>query len=273
MILTTKKRRAAVKILDTLLLSLKKGGGYCGQGKPGDPGFDPNNTCQHGGSAAKPSGGGRGASDKPKPPGSNNSAKPNQSSSSAVQKPAKPKETAGAGRFDIQTHSKQVEKNLDAATISTFRDYSGQFYRPINSSLRKGESLNGNYNLIAAKISDTIQKHGKLPSPVQAYRGMHFDDPKAATKFIKQLKPGGDLQLKGFTSTSTDPKIAGVFSGGKSNVQFEITVKKGIMLGSKKMSAYPNEKELLLDHNSKFKVKEVKTSGGGGHVVYLEQME
>ena len=72
---------------------------------------------------------------------------------------------------------------------------------------------------------------------------------------INQYLPGNEVIWPSFSSTSEDYKVAEQFLSGDHGIIFIITAKSGKLIS--KFSFYPNEKEVLLPPNCRFKVKKL----------------
>jgi hypothetical protein len=94
--------------------------------------------------------------------------------------------------------------------------------------------------------------------PVKVHRGITVSADVLAgleASARKAMATGGAARMPGFISTST--KSDSAFDG---NVKFEIMANQGIDL--KPYSHFAAEEELLLNHNTKFRVKSVDNVGG-----------
>jgi hypothetical protein len=127
-------------------------------------------------------------------------------------------------------------------------------------------------------ISKALKSAQPLPKPLTVWRGLSLDQDsqrELIEKATAAQQSGQRLRMRGFASTSLDPKTASNFSGfGGSNnaLVFEILAKKGLHLQS--VSDH-EEDEFLMDHNSEFTVKGVKdvpfgTLGATRRVIQLE---
>jgi hypothetical protein len=135
----------------------------------------------------------------------------------------------------------------------------------INERLRAGKSLwwggeSKNHKL----LQEAFAKAKPLDSPITVYRGMGFKNPADAAKFIKSIEGAEDgiVRLPGYTSTSTNHGFAG-------DVQIEIKAIHG--LDVRPYSKFTNEDELLLNHNSQFRVVSVeKVQGPSGETTHIK---
>jgi hypothetical protein len=116
-------------------------------------------------------------------------------------------------------------------------------------------------------IRGQIRKAKPFAKPVNVYRGIKVSGSiaKKLVEIAQQAKEhGGVLTMPGFISTSTDSKKA--FWG---KVQFRIKAVHGIDMSPYSEASY--EDELLMDHNSRFRVVDVKP-GIFRNYIYLEQL-
>jgi SPP1 gp7 family putative phage head morphogenesis protein len=105
------------------------------------------------------------------------------------------------------------------------------------------------------------------PPPVVVTRGLDVDAKttrqiEAAAR--KAMDKGHELVMPGFISTTTDPGAE--FSG---KVKYRIAAVHGVDM--KPYTQFPMEDELLLNHNSRFKVTKVERVEGEVHI-HLEQL-
>ncbi len=166
---------------------------------------------------------------------------------------------------NLSDHARPPLKQFEAQAL---KDYSGSSYASVNQALRDGKPFDG---LADEKTHQGLQaafaQTKPLAEPVVAKRGIKLEG-KDLEAFIGAVKAaqsqGGVLRLPGYTSTS----VGG--TGFAGNVRVLITAKQG--LDMKPYSSIPHENELLLDHNSSFKVQGVKQGGDGTWHVQLEQL-
>lgn len=102
-------------------------------------------------------------------------------------------------------------------------------------------------------VSKTLEAAPKYEGIV--YRGLGFNEEH--NSFIEQLSEGNIFVDKGFMSTTYKKEnVYGAFTSGKSAVIFEINCKSGTLI--EHLSQYANEKEILLNKNSKFVIDKVE---------------
>jgi hypothetical protein len=217
----------------------------------------------------------------PAPPAPAAPAAPAAKAPTPANPPGFPKDDAPRQRTPAQLDrfNSQVKGTLEELPKqhrSALRDYTKEkVYAEVNAELRSGTP--GPNAGRVARMRAAFDSVPPLKTPVTVYRGVALDEAGSArlSQQIAQAKAnGGVMEMQGFVSTSADIGTALDFAKGKkSSVVFEISAKKGI--GVDGLSKFA-EHELLLDHQSKFKivgVKQVPVSPGvTRRVVQLEQV-
>jgi len=149
--------------------------------------------------------------------------------------------------------------------------YTGSSYESINSPLHEGKLPVSPYLELYQEIQAAFKNTKEFP-PVTVERGIDFKDSTKLKHFVQQFidsegKPTKELvPLKGFISTGT-AGAPGDFKKG--NISLKIIAKKGLDMGP--YTKTPEEKELLLNHNTNFKVHGCEETGDKWFLV-LEQM-
>lgn len=161
----------------------------------------------------------------------------------------------------------------------SFKIYSTDAYREINQDIKSGDIANSPHKKTIEAMQVAFAGTPALkPPPVIAYRGLSLDQAdfgKFQDSIRKAIESEMPIEMQGFISTSTNIQVARSFSAApdKKSVVLEIAVKKGIYLGS---IAPLNEREMLLNHKSKFRVIGEKTITVSGditqRVIQLEQI-
>ncbi len=121
---------------------------------------------------------------------------------------------------------------------------------------------------ISEAIESLIEKSQKFDG--QIYRGMYLKD----ESFIKGLKPGGNVDLGGFSSWSSDKKHSLNFtdrSDAKYGVIFKMKNKSGASITH--LSKDLKEKEVLVSGKSKLVVKSIIANTKGKKTLYEIEME
>jgi hypothetical protein len=156
--------------------------------------------------------------------------------------------------------------------------YTNKHYENINHTLRSPE-----YNTMSRQELQTHKKlqglFAKLPvskEPVTVYRGLSLSNRQTLAllrRFKEAQASGGTIRFAGYSSTTFDPEIAFTYgSGGKlkerhkggagNDVVFEIAARKGLNIGelsNDDPTGQLSESELLLDHNSAFRVAAIRS--------------
>jgi len=167
---------------------------------------------------------------------------------------------------------------LEAGEKDALERYSEEeVFRDLNSALYKGgQPSDPDIRRIHENLQKAFAKSPPMDKPVNVYRGIDMKSMKSADKatFLRKLEKaangGGEIQLPGYQSTTTDEKLArSDFGFGKQN-QLSMTIAARHGLDVKPYAVVPEEWELLLNHNSKFRVKSFKNENGSYHVE-LEQ--
>lgn len=223
-------------------------------------GFDPNEKRDDGGKWSE-SGGGAGAAEKPTDDPKVKGPNP------ALPDAARP--------------------TLERAEISALKYYSGGGYVGINKFVRgQGDHGDEHYAEQHTALQTAFAKAVPFEKPVTTYRVMqlrNLEDADLAT-FLASLdrsaKDGSTVSIPGYTSTTTDKAWADRLAEGPDgqDTLVEFVAHKG--LDVKPYSQKPEERELLLDHNSQFRViehrtEEVKRKFSGPftrHFIKLEQV-
>jgi len=171
-----------------------------------------------------------------------------------------------------------VPDDMSDEEIVALSDYTGSHYRPMNESLRsggekpvKGLKMGSEFTReeALARTNCTCSALNKLP-PVPpdkrtVYRGTNLP-PSELAKYQK----GETVADKGFTSSSTDPKVAyGGMEGKAANHRITIRHKNGKDVA--KFTNHPNESEIVFPPGTKFRV--VDRREGPPVEIELEEVE
>lgn len=160
------------------------------------------------------------------------------------------------------------EGKLTAGEKTAVQHYTGSYYGSINSALRGNQAMSATIADHVKSIDSAIDKASKPPPPELVWRGIGSS---GSSEFVKGLSAGDVIQMKGFQSTSINPDTAQDWGGGKT--LFEIKPSKGAYVAT--VSGHPAEKEYLLPHNARYRVRGVTTIPMGANkykrqVVQLE---
>lgn len=156
---------------------------------------------------------------------------------------------------------------LSPAESASVMYYTAGRYDLLNNPLRYGGEMSPQARYAHEHIQAAFAKVRSFARPVRAVRGMDLNDLKGFLREVKAaLESGGAMTFKGYVSTSTGDEVDADFDG---NVVLRITVVHG--LDAMPHSDNPEERELLLNHESRFKVKGLGKEGHR-HVIELEQI-
>ena len=158
--------------------------------------------------------------------------------------------------------------SLDEANAA--KQYAGAGYAKLNGMLyEKGAVTPGSpQEKLHKDLNRAIEKTSPLPQPIPVMRGLNLGV-KSLSDYIDHLRGGATtgtpVGLAGYQSTSTAATQA--FDG---NVKLHILAKQGLDL--KPYSESAEERELLLAHNSSFRVHSMEQDGAGNWKIHLEQL-
>jgi hypothetical protein len=178
----------------------------------------------------------------------------------------------GAGDNSPNPALKHVREQTWPASMShgekvALQVYTSMNYRGINDGLRTRGAVPEKYAKVHQRLRSAFRKAKPFSPPVQVVRGLTLNG-KALDDFLARLsdahKTGKVLRLPGYHSTSV-----GDYSAFGGNIQLRIRAVHG--LDARPVSHFPGEREMLLDHNSRFKVTAVKKMGSQ-HVIKCDQL-
>lgn len=109
-----------------------------------------------------------------------------------------------------------------------------------------------------------------MDHPVEVYRGLYFNDPKAKDEFLQnmqQAQGGKELRWPGYTSTSPNASTAEGYMD-EHGVMLKISAVRGLDLTH--YGSGDSGGEFLLDHNSTFAVRSIEKKDGRT-LITLEQ--
>lgn len=165
---------------------------------------------------------------------------------------------------DLPTESRP---DLDDSEIEACEAYSHKFDQYINRPLR-GQHPHPDFpapdepkvNIITRNLEEAINKVKPWHPPTTVRRGLKKLDSDTVKAFVDTanqcLSEDKTFTMSGFISTTTNSKVGSEFSG---EIEFEIEACHG--LDMMPYSHYPDENELLLKHNSQFKVDLIERKG------------
>jgi hypothetical protein len=213
-------------------------------------------------SAQTSEGTGKGASETKSKPDKTTSTKPAASKTRTTAEPttAPDKEHATPNR-GLPDQARPTLHEHEARAIKGYTIYA----KELNASLRSGDKLSEMDSKIHEGLTSAFGRAKDFKEPVNVYRGMRLpaSDQGAFLKRITEAHARGEeITIPGYMSTSTSQKEAKAFATAynfPTRVVLEVKAKRGLDLQS--FSYVPEQKEFLLDHNSKFTVGSVKKRG------------
>lgn len=142
--------------------------------------------------------------------------------------------------------------------------YTGSHYRTVNRALREG-SASPETMRYAELLNEALSLSPKYQGEVTRGITLLGDELKQfVADHQKALVTGETVVHKGFISTSKGERAA--FNG---NVILHIDAKHGVYV--RPLSLHPGENEVLLRHQARFNVRDVKQEGGTWHL-YLSEV-
>lgn len=162
-------------------------------------------------------------------------------------------------------------KEDNSRHIESVVKYTGSFYPRINQYLRgQRKQLDDETFSVINGISKYISLSDKYIGT--SYRGITAD--RTMFDKLKSLKKGEDYIENGFMSTSADKLVAEDFADGTEyKIFFEIKGKNGVDISS--ISDMQEEKEILFNKSSKFKITKIKIVDKktfGNLYIYMEEI-
>ncbi len=159
---------------------------------------------------------------------------------------------------------------LSKADKKAIKDYTWGEYEELNKYLR-GEKITiperaNEYKTLSQNLSIALGKMPKYNGKV--FRCMEMESIERLKEFEKKISDNKLVAMKNFISTSLKKEVATSFGNSPGSVYLEIQSKNGRFLGEH--SFKPEEKEILFDKQSVFKVKKVDNKGI--LKVYLEEL-
>jgi uncharacterized protein len=205
---------------------------------------------------------GKGASEPKAKPDKATTTKPEASKARTTAEPttAPDKEHATPNR-GLPDQARPTLHEHEARAIKGYTIYA----KELNASLRSGDKLSEMDSKIHEGLTSAFGRAKDFKEPVNVYRGMRLpaSDQGAFLKRITEAHARGEeITIPGYMSTSTSQKEAKAFATAynfPTRVVLEVKAKRGLDLQS--FSYVPEQKEFLLDHNSKFTVGSVKKRG------------
>lgn len=127
-------------------------------------------------------------------------------------------------------------------------------------------------NQVRRELVSAFKKVKPMPNSTPVYRGAGFDTKEEADQFLGKMRraaaSGKEITTPGYSSTSPNKSAASEYAG-EHGVLIKIAAREGLHLNH--YSAGDSRGELLLNHNSRFKVDSVSDEDGRT-VVTLTQL-
>ena len=164
-----------------------------------------------------------------------------------------------------RTLSQKLNENAPPPTeeqAKAINTYTGSMYRDINGLLRGTKDFaDPEYKQQTQDIADKAAEGLRsLPD----YKGETYRGTALSNDIVAKMKVGGTYSDKGFLSTSSNLDIANNFAGftsaGQTRVFFTVNGKHGKDISS--ASKFSNEKEILFNPSSKFKITSMEEKDG-----------
>lgn len=162
-------------------------------------------------------------------------------------------------------------KNLTEREVKGIKSWSegGQLVYVLKEKLLSGKKLSEKTIGIVNRLNKSLNKMPNYKGTV--YRGLSFDNIDEYINFKNNFRKGTTTSFPAFTSTSLSIEEATKFASQESlKVLLTIESKQGKWLG--KLSAYPDELEVLFKSNSLFEVKDIKDAGVGTLRITLKEI-
>ncbi|WP_323615896.1 minor capsid protein [Erysipelothrix rhusiopathiae] len=154
-------------------------------------------------------------------------------------------------------------QSLELDEISLIQSYSRDLYQDLNRYLRgEFEFAPDIFKINARKLNNALKRH-ELKEDALLRRGV-----SGVTIERMGIKGLGEVQLRGFTSTTINPNISMLFMHKQpKKVYMEFLAPKGTKgLYISNLAEYGSEQEFLLPHNTRINVESIKEKEGYTHV-------
>jgi hypothetical protein len=164
-------------------------------------------------------------------------------------------EDDGTMRWAGQAPERRATGRPNAQDRAALDDYTGSGYAPINKALRESTRPAG----MLKRVDDLSMALSKLKN----YEGTVYRGAVLPDRVLSSFLPGNVISEPGFTSASLDASRA--FAG---NVKFEVRSRTGKHV--EKWSQLSQEREVMFDHGTQFKVISRDQVGGQWRIVLEE---
>ncbi len=166
----------------------------------------------------------------------------------------------GPGRTAAEKEIAHTAAHLDKAGKAVVRKFTGKLYVEINKEVRSGKP--GKHKKTIDALRQTLDAAPILETPVTVYRGASLkpaDRAKIMAAAEKALAEGGEMAMKGFTSTSLSPFKAENFARqyhANEPLMLEMSCQKGIYCEG--LTHEKGELEFLANDGARYRVKGIK---------------
>jgi hypothetical protein len=159
--------------------------------------------------------------------------------------------------------------NLNHGEKIALQTYSENAFGNLNRELRSKGSVSPALALVHERLQSAFRKAQPFTPPIDVSRGIQLDGKSAVLdNFLNGLrnaqKEAKPYVIPGYSSTSVGTNV--LFGG---NVHMHIKAVHGLDVYP--VSLYPQEYELLLNHNARFLVKDIKMQNNLW-LIYLDQL-
>ncbi|HYT94753.1 MAG TPA: ADP-ribosyltransferase [Gemmataceae bacterium] len=148
--------------------------------------------------------------------------------------------------------------------------YSGSAFGVLNQELRTKGVVQPMYSLLHDRLQSAFRKARPFSPPVTLSRGVRMNPGPQTDNFLAPIKEahkeGRAYTMRGYVSTTYGDRVHPGFQG---NVHMHFKATHGIDVYP--ISLFPDEREVLLNHNSTFRVTDIR-SEGGRWIINFEQI-
>ena len=175
----------------------------------------------------------------------------------------------------LPADGKGAAVTLTKAERQAVYEYTTDGYEPLNHNLRDTttpDEWGSRSRRLHKHLGNVFARLPVADKPVTVYRGLALTNQQTVAmlgRLKKAQASGKTIAFAGYSSTTFDPSVAAEYGGGGkkrrggagNDVVFEIAVRKGLNLGEMSQDSPSDnfvESELLLDHDSKFRVAAIR---------------
>jgi hypothetical protein len=162
----------------------------------------------------------------------------------------------------VRDHPPETKPKLSDEEVAQVKLYASKngSAEDVNMGLRGKYKIGTEARAAINAISSAIRKTTPMKEPIACERYMYGDSKLIedfATPMREAMKTGGMVQLPGFTSTTTGISNSTSKKIYDANpIKLKIAVRQGLSV--RDYSEAPHEEEILMDHNSRFRVISMK---------------